>query len=372
MARSPAEPPPSSDAESSTSTFDLTCVCGQKHAGQRRRRHQQIICKECGTPLFVLPLDVYPIPTASSGKKAKKKSAGGVRARQAVNRAAERTGEKAAAFGTALTSAFKWVFSPVKLAIYAVLIAVALTGWFLNHRQVVANAERDVIAEPELGKAALKDGNFDLAAEHFHKAAAAIQVLGLDDEHSRRIVQLSRETQTISHLAPTSIIDLVRRVDQAGVTEDHFWKPPERISFENQWVAFDASVEKRGDKLAVALPVTVGDRKNIFIRIDSPAFDNIPFEDTSRTLTFAGQVASVEQLSSSYNVVMDPNSLFLWESPGLYAELGFVMDPIWNTPSAVEARLMDQRIWQGGEPLPEDDAVIDNATSAEPTAEDDQ
>lgn len=42
--------------------FQLTCECGQDHVGLRRNRHQHVVCKSCGSSVFVLARDVYPAP----------------------------------------------------------------------------------------------------------------------------------------------------------------------------------------------------------------------------------------------------------------------------------------------------------------------
>ena len=42
--------------------FEVVCQCGVQHSGVRRRKPQRIICRACGTALFVLPRDGYPPP----------------------------------------------------------------------------------------------------------------------------------------------------------------------------------------------------------------------------------------------------------------------------------------------------------------------
>lgn len=356
---------PSEETRDLSSVFDVKCVCGQSHAGSRRRRHQQIICKECGTPLFVLPIDAYPLPSATGkSKNGKSKSgkrssatAGAASVRDAVGKTAERIGQRIGAAATSLINGVFWFFSPVKLAIYAVAFTVIGTVWFLAHQKALATAETNIVTEAELGFEALTASEYEEAHAHLALAADAVRILDRTDEPSRRIEQAARESDVLAHLAPTSIIELVRRVDEAGVEESGLWKPAERLSVDRQWVAFDATVEKRSGRYAVALPIAVGERPNIFLRVDSPIMDAVVFEDATRTLTFAGQIESVERVSTAWNVVIDPDSLFLWESPGLYTELGFTIDPVWNTIDSVIERLEQQRLWQGGQPLPEDTAV---------------
>jgi hypothetical protein len=42
--------------------YEVMCRCGERTIGIRMPRYQQIICKQCGEALFVLPRNVYPSP----------------------------------------------------------------------------------------------------------------------------------------------------------------------------------------------------------------------------------------------------------------------------------------------------------------------
>jgi len=63
------------DVSETPQPFEVHCECGQKHGGIRRSRQQHLVCKTCGSSLFVLPHDTYPPPHVpkSSGKKRKRK-----------------------------------------------------------------------------------------------------------------------------------------------------------------------------------------------------------------------------------------------------------------------------------------------------------
>jgi len=49
--------------------FQVNCECGVGHSGLRRKVSQRIICRTCGSALFVLPKNIYPAPTAQKKKK---------------------------------------------------------------------------------------------------------------------------------------------------------------------------------------------------------------------------------------------------------------------------------------------------------------
>ncbi len=54
-------------ASSSSTNFDLACVCGQTCQGQRQRRHQVVRCSRCNRELFVLPLSPLPAVRVGTG-----------------------------------------------------------------------------------------------------------------------------------------------------------------------------------------------------------------------------------------------------------------------------------------------------------------
>ena len=49
-------------AQSEPQPYELTCACGLRTIGIRMPKHQQVMCKQCGDMLFVLPHNVYPAP----------------------------------------------------------------------------------------------------------------------------------------------------------------------------------------------------------------------------------------------------------------------------------------------------------------------
>ena len=51
--RQPPEPP---------QPFELACACGHNISGIRQPTFQAVRCNRCGSPVFVLPTDVYPKP----------------------------------------------------------------------------------------------------------------------------------------------------------------------------------------------------------------------------------------------------------------------------------------------------------------------
>lgn len=363
MSRSTADQSDSSAAaDSSGNEFAIVCSCGQPHAGQRRRRHQQILCKECGTALFVLPLDVYPRPTAG-GKKRRGKKSGRFAIGDSLAAVGNTLSRTLVAFCSLVGDSFrrsaKMLFSPWKIGIYGLVFVVFGTGWFLHRRGEIAEAEVTVTVDADAGNDALKLGRYDVAEERLTAAADAVRLLGRTDETSRRIEQAAREATVLANLASDSLLDVLSEVEEAGVDSNLEWKRPQQIGLRDQWLAFDASVEKRDGKFAVVLPVRVGNPPSpVFLRVDSDVFEAVPLDAEPRLIVFAGQISQVRRLPNAWDVVIDPDSIFFWESFDLYAPLGFVVDPVWNTSELVAERLALQREWQGGEELPGDNVSV--------------
>lgn len=363
MPRPSAEPTNAAGAPADLGTqFDIHCACGQQHTGQRRRRHQQILCKACGSALFVLPIDVYPTPEAPSKKKKGKRRGGGGRSGESplgefVRRIRTALAQRATQAVQALGRAVRWTFTPVKSAIYALLVFVGLTGWFVHHRNSIAAAEVSVVKDAELGLEAMEAKDFALARDYLVVAAEAVDLLDRDDEASRRIVQSSREVSVLADLATSSILELLESVDDSGVDAEQKWKISEQVGFRDQWVALEADVERRSGRVAIDLIVRVAERR-VIVRLDSPLFDDIPLDDGPVRMTVAGKVADVRRLELAWEVNLDPDSVFLWESFDLYSELGFPIDPVFNSADAVTSRLLQQRAWQGGQPLDGEEGLV--------------
>lgn len=56
------------EVSDSPQPYQLTCSCGETLRGLRGEHSQQVRCKGCGTSLFVLPKDVYPLARRAGGK----------------------------------------------------------------------------------------------------------------------------------------------------------------------------------------------------------------------------------------------------------------------------------------------------------------
>ncbi|MEZ6057621.1 MAG: hypothetical protein R3C01_13050 [Planctomycetaceae bacterium] len=62
---------PGGGASDAPQPFQITCECGLDHSGLRRKTSQQLVCRNCGAALFVLPKNVYPAPGEPKYKKPK-------------------------------------------------------------------------------------------------------------------------------------------------------------------------------------------------------------------------------------------------------------------------------------------------------------
>ena len=287
--------------------FELICECSQRHSGVRRSGHQRIVCKTCGTSLFVLPRDPYPPPPNAERikkkprpKKTECESRGPDddpapvrvsrhkrrRERQgqgqsAVTNAASATSSafliaastagrstRAAAQGVSDASiraarGFLDFWTPLKLTALGICVLIAaITAWSLHARRV-ERAERGLNPAIEEGLAALQEGNLATASSRLATAVAALDLLGKSDRHARSVRQAAREAQTLNGLVPESLIGLLEEADEY-VTKaeadrpdpeaDPEADPPPPLDadwvnrfgalYEGSWVVLEAPVKK--------------------------------------------------------------------------------------------------------------------------------
>ena len=357
-----------------TAGFSVTCECGTVHEGQRRRRHQQIICNECATPLFVLPIDAYPAPAVR--KKDGDRSEAPRRSARRLLRApvdaakagAGGVGRTAAGVGGRMAAVVKWFFSPLRLAILGFVLTASFAGYVVHRQRAVAEAEivaRESTAE---GFELLRAGDYKAAAANLGAAVDAIDLIGRPVPDERRIRQAARETAALADPASGSLLDLIESVAEAGTDESGLWQRPQQFGYLNSWIVMDAAVTRTEEdgrtKTRIALPVRVGEEgKPVRVVADLDVLENVPLTETPTELTLAAQVRAVREFDKGWEIELNPETAFLWETPSLYLKAGFTLDPFANPRQMLEARLAQQKEWQGGTPAerpvdapPEDEA----------------
>ena len=346
-------------AGEATSGFEIACACGAEHRGRRRRRHQQIICNDCGTALFVLPADAYPPPPtgkkpAGPGALGRLGGALGLSVGRASQRSAEvsrRAKAKAVNAAAAVGRAAKWLFTPLKLA--AMLLAVLIGGTVTHLARTAAleEAERVARVASVRGLELLRGGDYEAARESLAEAAAALDQTGERSADERRVRQALRETTALTRPATGSLLDLLDEVAAAGVNPDGSWKRGQQTGYADSWIVLDAMVTRSKGRTRIALPIRVGeDAKPVRVRADVRVLESAPLTAEPTAVTLAAKVRGVTEYEKGWDIELDPDASFLWETAGLYPALGFTFDPLTNPQEAVLDRLARQARWQGAEP----------------------
>jgi hypothetical protein len=227
------------------------------------------------------------------------------------------------------------MITPLRLVLSGVVCVIALTGWWLLHLRTLDQA-RDVLAStPRLAEEALKEGDFQEAARHFSKIAAAVDLLGRDDTQSRHWRQTARETSAISELAIVSLHEILDEAAHsvAGTDRDR-WLELFRGTYRGAWVVIDAPVNRNEEesgapRFSVDFPLAIGDVGGRLLA-DLPIFEKcLPSGSPARRVIFAGQIESCRLIPGSepvWQIELKPQTAFLWGGTETYEKLGLPID----------------------------------------------
>jgi len=349
--------------------FEAVCQCGVQHSGLRRRKPQRIICRSCGSALFVLPRDSYPTPSAPPPrpkKKKRKKGAAGDSETPAglqqvatnVFQASGKIGRTAANAGVSVGSrlrtwfvAFAALWTPFRLILAVCLTVCALTVLFVLSSDQSEQAVMDLKVANEAGRKALEEHEVATAAQHFTAAVVALDRLDRhDDALSREIRQLNRETIAIRDSLPVSPLQIVAEAEAAHAAgEGPQWGERFRTQYGYRWVIVDGLVSRNisGDargQHAVKLPLRFGtDGRGAEFNVELPDLDIAAKGGKPRRAVFAVQLVSCELSPDQRTWILgaDPKSAFLWGTIGNYQEAGFSFD-LPDEQQAVERMLTAQ------------------------------
>ncbi|MEZ6065749.1 MAG: hypothetical protein R3B90_08595 [Planctomycetaceae bacterium] len=265
-----------SDDDAAPQPFELVCECSVRHTGLRRKVHQRLVCRTCGTALFVLPRDPYPAPVGrpKAKKERRKRSAGleevglddlelgadelpsaksgssGRRVsrhrRKRENR--EEPAEKAAAasvaaatsaaFGSVAGAAgrgsrravegvsrattdaargFREFWTPLKLTALGITLLASAAIWWTMHARGIERAESALNPAIEAGLAALEEGELDTANEQLSIAVTSLDTLGRHDRTAESWRQTHREVRALTGLASNSLLEMLEQAEASAL-----------------------------------------------------------------------------------------------------------------------------------------------------------
>jgi hypothetical protein len=333
--------------------FESVCQCGVRHSGLRRRKPQRIICRSCGSALFVLPRDSYPTPAAPPPRPKKKRKqgargeteppAGFQQVATNVFQASGQIGRSAAnagvSVGTRLRTwllAFLALWTPLRLVLAGCLVICGLTVLFVLSSDRSEQAVMDLKVANEAARTALDEHDIATAAQHLSAAVVALDRLERhDDPLSREIRQLNRETIAIRDSLPVSPLQIVAEAETAhGAGKDQQWAERFRAQYGHRWMIVDGLVSRnisgdKGGKHAVKLPLRFGTAgRGAEFNVDLADLELVAKGGKPRRAVFAVQLVSCELSADqrTWRLGADPQSAFLWGTIGNYHEAGFAFD----------------------------------------------
>jgi hypothetical protein len=349
--------------------YELTCVCGHFITGTRSAASQRPVCPECATTLFVLPASVYPLPpaprrkplvrplkkpaeadsaetaasevaapqvmkTAATSAPPEPRIAAGPRAVRAPRRSLRQfVGESALALK--LDRLHRRVFSPVKLVLAGVLTVVALTGWWIVRLHDREEAETIVVSAARLADQALDDRDLKEAAHQFRRVCAALDLLGRSDPQARELRQSASEIVAAVDLCRASLFEMLHDANDAELGKTHLtWDEIFKLNYCGEWVVIDAKVTRSqepgpGRRYVIEFPLADGRTRGEVVG-DLEVFDHaLSAGGHAQRLIFAAQLDDCRrdpQPGGAWQIVLRPNTGFLWSGAGNLELLGVPVD----------------------------------------------
>lgn len=380
--------------------FERNCRCGNLLSGERNQTLQSIRCIACGETWSVLPRDPYPTPKNKSNKSASPwaritewtgaqlpqrsptpKSPPKATSPQTANNSdpspapkaatAERIAAHAQALATTATTQIKQTarryLRPTRLiAALVILLFLGTSSWLWRQAQLDAARETLVAALPA-AEEAIRNHDPALAAEHFDRATAALDLLGANDATAQRIRQRHREVIAINGLASLTPWELAAEAQQVA-NNPLEWNQRFQSLYAGQWVILDVPLgsqrpatqpapepndEPTEDEpdpppppriIPLELPLTIGQIPVLFEWETTQHADLAGVERAIIALQYDSWELITTNAGTVWVVRFRPRSGLIWASPDLLREAGFEL----NDPNMPTAELLrEQAAHQG-------------------------
>lgn len=382
--------------------FELECGCGNRLAGERGVKHQQVRCARCHANLFVLPANVYPLPkppkspktvkapeknrpppASTESKIASSKPAATAPDALAAKNAVAPTGPPQPSLSERWSTGFRaWrsrQLAPGRLIAYGLVTLVAATALGLWHQAAVAAARKSMAPDIVAGLQAFEKFNFLEANAALGRASRAADLLWLKSAESQLIRLHAKEARAAAGLLPASWSELVEEWGELDSARGKGGKPLRRPS--RGWMVLDAvfrQVRSRGRKhlWQAELPLRVGERQ-LRLSVQTPLLQPLveqtaepgPVEESPlpelapaplmmpvlpaadgsprvRAILAVHLVSAEATDGTALELVVDSSSAFLWGDYKHYAAIGYVPS---DAADEAETRrlLVRQRALQG-------------------------
>lgn len=386
--------------------IQIPCPCGRMIETTRRESFQRVICKTCGEPFFILPLDVYPRPVMKKVRPAKaakntpvKKSAGSA-GRDAALEAQVVSAPADVTFKIDLQQ--KWSqtkqsirkqLTATRIIIVGFLCVLGLTGWWQWNRAALSRAEGDYKGAIEAGNAALQKKDLIAAAQEFERAANAVNLLGRRDIAAEQARQRSRELTAVNSLLQVSLPEILSSAQKAKANSDAVTAESNFMQLHaGRWIVLQTEIPLSSKNTLLSWEQRVQiDADVITINANLSVFSKIPADLNStsskpqaaaeptdqkemvrgnelanippssdpnaellvgdlahREIIFAAQLKSLRWnvQKTQWELELDPTTGFLWSNYDLLIEAGLVPDEI-RSEAQLKVLLHQQSRWIG-------------------------
>ncbi len=337
--RKPAAPPPE--------PFSVRCDCGGTVEGIRVSAAQKPGCPDCGTPVFVLPANVYPVPV----KPIKRETPPPLPKRESSPTSQNTNPSSKSRTPSKETQPTKppplpqiapegildetptRIVTPFRMIVTLIGTIAILTGWGLWHRQRIETAKASVQAASEAGMAALKDGNFAMAARELSRARDAVDLLGRTDAESHSIRRHCREAVAGYELSGSSLFELLAAY-ATDVSTGKLKGSRSLSQSRDSWLLIDAIVANPDDvnhPCRLDIPLAF-DGLRFRVEVDSALIRKSAKREQSSGVArviFAAQMTEIRPGTghdAESVLVLNGKTAFLWTSFETYAALGYTED----------------------------------------------
>ncbi len=295
--------------------IQIPCPCGRTIETTRRESFQRVLCKTCGEPFFILPLDVYPRPLMKKVRPAKapkpqrstKSPASpdelvAKNASQSSSAATQPTSEvdsPQASFSQSVQQTLwqtgqtlRRQFTSLRIVVLSLLLVLGLTGWWQWSRAALSRAESDYTAAVEAGTAALQKKDLLSAAKEFERAAHAVDLLHRTDIAAEQARQQHRELTAINALLQASLPDILVSARQAKQKTDAAAAESDFAHLHiGRWVVLQTEITRSSaDNAALSWEQRVQiDDDALSLAVSLPAFSKIPTKPPPPVQPVAGE-----------------------------------------------------------------------------------
>lgn len=378
--------------------FEMECECGVRHAGLRKRSPQRIVCRDCGTSLFVLPRDVYPPPkmAAASSAAAAAPAPGSAAAAEEepppTKGPRSESQESDARPGLAPVQSVlddvvvlddeaerkarkpkkkkeleppprpepprppQRLLRPYHFIFAAVGLVLVFTGYFAIRSQNYEHALVTYKEQAELGMAAVSQQKWLDAKPHLEQAADAADILDRHDAEATRIRQYRSETVAMGLLAPASLIEIVAEADRTLPDNVHLWPADFHSKYYDRWLILELparrlKLDPKRDTLTTYLEWSVPTETGRPVVLATfPALEKFPLTEQPRTVIIGVQLESVTWERESrkdtvgrWIVRFNQETSILWTDLDAYEAAGMTFSDDYRPSRSTEAALQRQR-----------------------------